>query len=86
MGEWAFTANDILWFIGAMGAVYGVYKVWKAYVLKHTQEEAAIEELEKSNKIILQTLLALINHSIDGNGIEGMKTIRKEIEAYMVNK
>ena len=84
MGDTAFTANDILWLIGALGAIFGVYKVWKAYFLKRTQEEAAIEELEKSNKIILQTLLALLNHNIDGNGVEGMKSIRKELENYLV--
>lgn len=84
MGDMAFTSNDILWIIGAFMAIYGVYKIWRAYVLKRTQEEAAIEELEKSNKIILQTLLALLNHNIDGNGVEGMKSIRKELENYLV--
>lgn len=84
MGDIAFTTNDVLWIVGAFGAIFGVYKIWKAYILKRTQQEEAIEELEKSNKIILQTLLALINHSIDGNGIEGMKTIRKELENYLV--
>lgn len=93
MGDLAFSINDLLWFIGACGAIWGVYKGWKAYVLKITKQEEAVDKLEKqmkelqeSDSMVLKTLLALINHSIDGNGIEGMKKIRVSLEEYIVKK
>lgn len=86
MSDMAFTVNDILWFIGACGAIFGAYKVWKAYVLKRTKQEEAIEVLEKNNEMIMATLLALVNHSIDGNGIDGLKTVRSSLEQYLIKK
>lgn len=91
MADMAFTLDDILWICGAFGAVYGVYKLWKAYILKRTHQDEAIERLDKelaetskTNAMILRTLLALVNHNIDGNGIDGMKAVRKELENFIV--
>lgn len=92
-GDTSFTMNQLLWAIGAFGSIFGVYKIWKAYVLKRTKQEEAVEKLEKqmtdlqaSDSIMLQTLLAILNHSIDGNGIDGMKKIRVDLENYIVKK
>ena len=89
----AVTLNQILWACGGFATVYGVYKIWKAYVLKRTKQEEAIDKLEKqmsdlkqNDAMMLQTLLAILNHSIDGNGIEGMKKIRVSLEDYIVKK
>lgn len=92
-GDTAITMEQILWAMGGFMTVYGVYKIWKAYVLKKTQQEASIEKLEKqmdelkaNDSMMLQTLLAILNHSIDGNGIDGMKNIRVSLEDYIVKK
>lgn len=92
-GDIAFTVNDVLWIIGVCGTLFGAYKVWKAYVLKRTKQEESIDKLEsqmndlkKNDSMMLQTLLAILNHSIDGNGIEGMKKIRRSLEEYIVEK
>lgn len=39
------------------------------------------EELEKSNKVFQRGMLALINHSLDGNNIDEMETVRDELRA-----
>lgn len=35
-----------------------------------------LEEQESTNQKIMQTLLAMLNHEIDGNGIDGMRKVR----------
>lgn len=85
-GDTAFTVNEVLWFVGVMGTLLAVYKGWKAYVVKKTKQEEAIEVLEKNNEIIMATLLALVNHNIDGNGIEGLKAVRSSLEQYLIKK
>lgn len=78
--------SQILWLLGAIITISTVYAMWKKYVLKRSKEEEAIESLEKNNEIIMATLLALVNHSIDGNGIDGLKAVRSDLEKYLVKK
>lgn len=42
--------------------------------------EQTILIIEKTNKIYLRTVLNVMNHMIDGNGVEEMKKTRSEIE------
>ena len=45
-----------------------------------------LKEVEESNRLILQSLLVIVNHEISGNGIEGMKKTRDELQEYLVNR
>lgn len=50
-------------------------------VNKHlSQDKEAIEELRELIKDSIKLSLALVNHEIDGNDIEHMKQLRKEIQ------
>lgn len=40
--------------------------------------------LESDNQQILLTLLALLNHDIDGNDVDSLKKRKAELSAYMV--
>ena len=51
-----------------------------------TEKEKKIQEIENSDKMILQCLLAIINHNITGNGIERMKEIRDELQDFIIKK
>ena len=42
--------------------------------------EQTILKVEKTNKMYLRTVLNVMNHMIDGNGVEEMKKTRSEIE------
>ena len=44
------------------------------------------KQQEETNQATLQALLALINHNIDGNGIDGMKKARDELMKYIINR
>jgi len=58
---------------------------------KKTKESIAnlttsIDKLTDVSNITLQSLLALIDHEIDGNGIDGMKNVRTELHKAIVKK
>ena len=43
------------------------------------------ESMEAGNKIMLECMLALLSHSIDGNDIDGMKAARKNLNQYLIS-
>lgn len=45
-----------------------------------------IEEMEKGNKATQTALLALISHALDGNDVESLKSARRELTEYLINK
>ena len=59
----------------------------KACEEKHEKEAAAhfkeideaLQTQEATNQTILKALFHLVNHEIDGNGIEGLKKVRNEL-------
>lgn len=57
---------------------------------KHDQllnnDDNRLKALEKSSTITMKALLALLQHGIDGNDIEGMKKVKRELEEYLIGK
>lgn len=98
--EFTITSSQILAICAFISAIWGVYKIIKELkkpsedlrkeVEKHSKlldtDDRRLKEIEDSNKMILQTLLAMINHNITGNGIENMKKIRDDLQKYLVDK
>ena len=48
--------------------------------------EERLTAQEKQSKLLMQGMLALLNHSIDGNNIDGMKTAKSEIQKFLIEK
>lgn len=94
------TGGQILAVCGFIASVYGVYRIFKELdkpridrnkqieenTKKLNSDHIRLNELENSNKMILQCLLVILNHDITGNGIENMKKTRDELQDYLVNK
>lgn len=45
-----------------------------------------LKELQSTSQITLESLLALINHEIDGNGKEAMKNVRNKLQKQLIDK
>ena len=45
--------------------------------------EKAIERNEVVNKLQLEVMLNMLNHMIDGNGVEEMKETRKQVQSLL---
>lgn len=98
--EFTITSDQILGLCAFITAVFGVYKIikelrkpsddLKAKVENHDRlldsDNKRLKEVEESNRLILQSLLVIVNHEISGNGIEGMKKTRDELQEYLVNR
>ena len=90
-----------LWFVGACAAVATIAKAWdiikhwgkgdlQAEIRKHSQQldndNKRIKNLEESQIIMMQTLLALTRHAIDGNNIEGLKRCTDDLQNYLIHR
>jgi hypothetical protein len=98
--EFTITSSQILGLCGFISAIWGIYKIVKEIkkpnddlkekVERHDRllesDNERLKEMEQSNKMILQSLLVLINHDITGNGIESLKKTRDELNEYLINK
>lgn len=98
--DFTITSDQILALCALVTGVWGVYKIikelrkpsddLKAKVERHSElldnDNKRLNEIEQSNKLILQSILVIINHEITGNGIDGMKKARDELQEYLVNK
>lgn len=51
---------------------------------KLDNDNKRLSRLESDNQQILLTLLALLNHDIDGNDVDSLKKRKAELSAYMV--
>ena len=98
--EFTITSEQILGLCAFVTAVWGVYKIIKEVrkpsvdlkkeVDEHSRllesDNKRLKEVEESNRLILQSLLVIVNHEISGNGIDGMKKTRDELQEYLVNR
>ena len=49
-------------------------------------DKERIDELEQGTKIIIKSMSALLSHGIDGNNEEEMKSARKELNEFLIEK
>lgn len=82
---------------GAVAVLYGIYKALKKpdserdMKLKRHQElldndNKRLKELEDSNKIMMQSMLALMTHAIDGNHQEELQKARDDLQKYLIRR
>ena len=98
--DFTITSNQIIGFCSLIVAIWGVCKIVKEFkkpnddlkklVEKHSamldSDNKRLKEAEETNKRILQCLLIIINHNITGNGTEGMKEARNDLQEYLINR
>lgn len=53
---------------------------------KLNNDNERLTKHEKSEKVMMQALKALLSHSIDGNNVDEMKDAAKELDSYLINK
>lgn len=70
----------------AISIIYGAYKIVNAPLKKIEKNKEDIEALQKKqqnqkeiDKAILNGLFSLVNHIVDGNGMDSLKSSRDEL-------
>lgn len=61
-------------------------KLNKKYEKHFAENDTRWENQECTNQAILKALVALVNHEIDGNGIEGLKKVREELSNNIIER
>ena len=98
--EFSITANQIMGFCALVTALWGIWKIVKEIkkpnedlkktIEKHERllmnDNTRFEDIENSNKMMLQCLLVMINHNITGNGIDKLKETRDELQEFLIKK
>lgn len=98
--EFTISSTQILALCAFITAVWGVYKIvkelkkpnddLKSEVARHSQlldtDNKRLNDIEESNRMVLQSLLVIINHEITGNGIEKMKDARDKLQEYLIER
>lgn len=49
-------------------------------------DKKRLNTLSEGDKMTKRSLLALLNHGIDGNNITQMKAVKKELEDYLIDR
>ena len=98
--EFTISSTQILALCAFITAIWGVYKIVNELkkpnddlhkeVERHSRllntDNERLQDIEESNKMILQTLLVIINHDITGNGIDKMKDTRDKLQEYLIDR
>ena len=58
----------------------------KGILRRLEKDKSRFDEIEESNKIIMQAILALLSHGIDGNDVEAMKQARDSLQSYLIRR
>lgn len=85
--------SQIIWISGGIMAIVGVV-TWFMKPIKKLDDherristlEETVEESKKTDRYITRALNAIVNHMIDGNGIEDLKKVRDEFQSDIINK
>ncbi len=98
--EFTISSTQILALCTFITAIWGVYKIVKEIkkpsedlheeVERHSRlldsDNKRLNVIEQSSKMILQTLLVIINHDITGNGIDKMRDTRDKLQEYLIER
>lgn len=82
---------------GAVAIIYNIHQKAKQpdterdeALSKHQEmldnDNKRLKELEESNKIIMQSMLAIMSHEIDGNHVEDLKQARDDLQKYLIRR
>lgn len=65
---------------------FDIKAIFAEYEQRFKNDKLRLEAIEKGNKVTQKAILALLEHSIDGNNSEEMKAARKELKDYILDK
>lgn len=65
----------------------GPMKEWRKEVnVKLTETHTSVQSVDGAYHVLFQTLLALLDHGIDGNNIKQMEDAKKAVQNYLIDK
>lgn len=56
------------------------------YDARFGRDKTKIESIEEGNRVTQQALLAILEHSIDGNNVDGLIQAKKDLNNYLIKR
>ena len=88
-----FSLAQVVWLCGGVMAIVAVVKWLMTPIKKIDDHEHRITNLEKqeaerkaTDRYTTKALNAIVNHMIDGNGIDRLKEVRDEYQNEIINR
>lgn len=85
--DYTISLATVFWLVGGIAAVIALIRTFRKPFDQLDDHERRIHNLEdekeqrqKTDDLILRSLNAMMNHMIDGNGVEEMKAVRKDFQ------
>ena len=86
-----FSLAQLLWIIGGITAIAAFIKWLSAPFKKLDDHETRIKAVEENlaerretDQLIMESLAAMMDHMIDGNGVEQLKEVRKKTRQQII--
>lgn len=61
-------------------------KILEKYQEFFANDDNRFKDIERSNKVIQNALLALLKHALNGNDVNSLKDAEKKLEEYLIAK
>ena len=56
------------------------------YDSRFNRDKVRLDSMEEGNRVVQKSILALMEHSIDGNNTEGLKKAKEELSQYLISR
>lgn len=91
--------DKIVVICGAVMAIWGVWKIIKEikkpsddirkkveeHEAKLKRDDSRLKDIEDYQKVICSCLLTMVDHEITGNGIEQLKSTKRDLQTFLIN-
>ena len=65
---------------------FDIHATFVEYEQRFKNDKLRLESIEAGNKVTQKAILALLEHSIDGNNLKEMQDARTDLKNYIFNK
>ncbi len=89
--DYTISLQTLFWLAAGIASLYALYKIFTKPINQlndHEQRihviESTLDERKSTDKLILKGLSAMMNHMIDGSGIDKLKETRDELQEGII--
>lgn len=83
---------SLFWLVGGIASIVAMFKILYKPIDQLSDHERRLKKLEdataerrETDLLTLQTLNAIVNHMIDGNGIDSLKKVRDDLQKSIID-
>lgn len=83
---------SLFWLVGGVASIVALFKILYKPIDQLSDHERRLRKLEddraerrETDLLTLQTLNAMVNHMIDGNGIDSLKKVRDDLQKSIID-